>query len=57
MGLLPERVTYLARAGTLLGHLNPSKIQQVGETIADVRTPFAVLPAYRDIVEKQPSLE
>jgi len=57
MGLLPNRIKYLARAGTLLGHLNQHKIQQVGEVIADVRTPFAVLPAYQDIVEKQPSLE
>jgi uncharacterized protein (DUF362 family) len=57
MGLLPDRIKYLVRAGTLLGHLNLSKIQQVGEPIANVRTPFAVLPAYRDIVETQPSLE
>jgi uncharacterized protein (DUF362 family) len=49
MGLMPERVKYLARAGTLLGHLNPDKIQQTGESIASVRTPFAVLDAFRNL--------
>ncbi len=49
MGLIPERVKYLSRAGTLLGHLNPEKIQQLGETIASVRTPFAVLEAFRHV--------
>jgi uncharacterized protein (DUF362 family) len=51
MGLVPERIKYLAGAGTLLGHLKPDKIQQLGETIASVRTPFAVLPAFRSISE------
>lgn len=51
MGLVPERVKYLAGAGTLLGHLKSDKIQQLGETIASVRTPFAVLPAFRSISE------
>jgi uncharacterized protein (DUF362 family) len=50
MALLPERVTYLARAGTMLGHLDPAKIQQLGESIASVRTPFAVLPEFRRLV-------
>ena len=53
MGLSPERVKYLARAGTFLGHLKPDKIQQVGETISAVRTPFAVLEAFRGLVQKQ----
>jgi uncharacterized protein (DUF362 family) len=51
MGLLPERVKYLSGAGTLLGHLKADKIQQLGESIASVRTPFAVLPAFRSISE------
>jgi uncharacterized protein (DUF362 family) len=51
MGLIPERVKYLASAGTLLGHLKPSKIQQLGESIASVRTPFAVLEAFRQVAE------
>jgi len=51
MGLVPERVKYLSRAGTFLGHLQTNKIQQLGESIASVRTPFAVLPAFRSIAE------
>jgi uncharacterized protein (DUF362 family) len=51
MGLRPERVKYLARAGTLLGHLQGAKIQQLGESIASVRTAFAVLPAFQSITE------
>jgi len=51
MGLIPERVKYLAQAGTLLGHVNTQKIQQLGESIASVRTPFAVLEAFRQMAE------
>ena len=50
MGLLPEKVTYLARAGTMLGHLDQAKIQQLGESVESVRTPFAVLPEFRRLV-------
>jgi uncharacterized protein (DUF362 family) len=46
MGLLPEKIEYLARAAMLLGHIQPEKIQQIGESIADTRTPFAVLSAF-----------
>ncbi len=49
MGLIPERVKYLSGAGTLLGHLKADKIQQLGESIASVRTPFAVLETFRGI--------
>ena len=52
MGLLPEKVPYLARAGTMLGHLDPRKIQQLGETVGSVRTPFAVLPEFRRLMEE-----
>jgi uncharacterized protein (DUF362 family) len=51
MGLIPERVRYLSQAGTLLGHIKDDKIQQLGESIASVRTPFAVLPAFRQVSE------
>jgi uncharacterized protein (DUF362 family) len=51
MGLVPERVKYLAQAGTLLGHVNSQKIQQLGESIASVRTPFAVLEAFRRVAD------
>jgi uncharacterized protein (DUF362 family) len=46
MGLLPEKLDYLARAGTMLGHVEISKIQQLGEQIESVKTPFAVLPEF-----------
>jgi uncharacterized protein (DUF362 family) len=50
MGLLPEKVDYLARAGTMLGHVEASKIQQLGEAIERVRTPFTVLPEFNRLV-------
>ena len=50
-GLIPDRVKYLAAAGTLLGHIKADKIQQVGESIASVRTPFAVLKAFAQTAE------
>jgi uncharacterized protein (DUF362 family) len=46
MGLAPERIKYLGSAGTLLGHVNTDKIEQVGETIAALQTKFAVLPEF-----------
>ena len=51
MGLLPEKVKYLVGAGTLLGHLNAEKIEQLGESIASVRTPFAVLKEFNRLLE------
>jgi uncharacterized protein (DUF362 family) len=51
MGLVPERVKYLSGAGTLIGHLKVDKIQQLGEPIANVRTCFAVLPAFQSLSE------
>jgi uncharacterized protein (DUF362 family) len=51
MGLRPEKVKYIAAAGTLLGHLNTMKIQQLGETVASVRTPFTVLQAFQSLRE------
>lgn len=50
MGLRPERVKYLAQAGTLLGHVQADKIQQVGESIGSVRQRFEVLPAFHRLV-------
>jgi uncharacterized protein (DUF362 family) len=46
MGLLPEKVPYLSRAGTMLGDVDVAKIQQLGESIDSVRTPFLVLPEF-----------
>ena len=50
MGLVPERIDYLAKAGVLLGHLQEEKIRQLGESVASVRTPFAVLPTFQKLV-------
>lgn len=57
MGFVPERVKYLAGAGTMLGHTKSDKIQQLGETIASVRMPFAVLPEFQYISQRGPGLE
>jgi uncharacterized protein (DUF362 family) len=57
MGLVPERVKYLAGAGTMLGHTKADKIQQLGETIASVKRPFAVLPEFQYISQRGPGLE
>lgn len=46
MGLRPEKIKYLVGAGTLLGHLSQDKIEQLGESIASVRTPFGVLKEF-----------
>jgi uncharacterized protein (DUF362 family) len=51
MGLRPERIDYLSRAGTMLGHLETSKIQQLGERVEAVRTPFAVLEEFQGLAE------
>lgn len=51
MGLLPEKIKYLAGSGTLLGHTNAERIEQLGESIESVRTPFAVLKEFRKLME------
>jgi uncharacterized protein (DUF362 family) len=51
MGLLPEKVRYLTQAGILLGHIQPDKIRQLGESIASVRTPFSVLDNFKHLVD------
>jgi uncharacterized protein (DUF362 family) len=51
MGLRPGKVKYLDAAGTMLGHVDPAKIQQLGETVPSVRTPFAVLDAFHSLRE------
>ena len=51
MGLLPEKIRYIAQASTLLGHIDPEKIHQLGETIASVRTPFSVLGNFRHLCD------
>jgi uncharacterized protein (DUF362 family) len=46
MGLAPERIDYLANAALLLGHLREDRIVQLGESVARVRKPFAVLKPF-----------
>jgi len=47
MGLVPERIDYLAHAGLLLGHLKRQNIRQLGEPPESVRTCFTVLDAFK----------
>jgi uncharacterized protein (DUF362 family) len=54
MDLDPERIEYLVKAGALLGHVKTDKIRQLGESIASVRTPFAMLPAFRKLQIRNP---
>ena len=49
MGLAPEKINHIARAATLLGHIETQKIRQLGESIASTRTPFAVLESFRHL--------
>jgi len=49
MGLLPQKVPHLARAGTLLGNLEVTKIRELGEKLESVRTSFSVLEEFRQL--------
>jgi uncharacterized protein (DUF362 family) len=49
MGLKPEKVPYLAKAGTFLGNLEVPKIQEVGERVETVRKVFSVLEEFSDL--------
>jgi uncharacterized protein (DUF362 family) len=51
MGLLPDRIKYLAAAGTMLGHINADKIQQLGEPIAALRSKFEVVREFSALHE------
>jgi len=44
--LHPERIEHLVRASYLLGHLKEANIQQIGEAISAVRTPFQPPPSF-----------
>lgn len=46
MGLNPERIPHVAKAGYLLGHLAEDKIQHMGERLSKVQRPFEVLAAF-----------
>jgi len=44
IGLVPERIDYLARADGVLGHLDGARIEQRGEAISRYATSFEVIP-------------
>jgi uncharacterized protein (DUF362 family) len=52
MGLRPEKVRYLAAGGTLLGHLEAGKIEQLYEPIERVRTRFALPKGFEKLSDK-----
>jgi len=56
MSLAPHRIKYIHGAGTFLGHVNMSNIQQLGESVASVAKPFSVLPEFQDLVESRAGL-
>jgi uncharacterized protein (DUF362 family) len=49
MGLLPEKVDYLARASYLLGNIALDRIHMLGEAISSVHTPFEVLERFQGL--------
>ena len=49
MGLDPQRIEHLSQASYLLGHLQEAKIQQIGEAIHAVQTPFQLLPNFQKL--------
>jgi uncharacterized protein (DUF362 family) len=48
MGIDPEKMTYLLQAADL-GHVHTGRIQQRGETVASVRTNFALIDEYKSL--------
>ncbi|HEV2387842.1 MAG TPA: DUF362 domain-containing protein [Candidatus Acidoferrales bacterium] len=51
MGLAPERIGYLKKAGYVLGNLREEKIRQIGEKPEKVRQRFAVLDRFQGLVD------
>lgn len=49
MGLQPEKIRHIAHAATLLGHMEAEKIEQIGESIEQSCTPFAVLDVFKHL--------
>jgi uncharacterized protein (DUF362 family) len=46
-GLKPERIKYLQMAGEFLGNLEESRIEQIGEILSSVRSPFEVIDNFK----------
>ncbi len=51
MGLAPEKIGYLNKAGYVLGHIREEKIEQMGKRVAEVKKPFVVLEQFCELVE------
>ncbi len=49
MGLAPERINHIARAATMLGHIQQENISQLGESIASTTVPFALLDRFQKL--------
>jgi hypothetical protein len=47
MGLSPERLAYLKRAGEFLGNLPEDSVLQRGEPLTRFATSFDILPSFR----------
>jgi uncharacterized protein (DUF362 family) len=48
-GLSPEKINYLRIAGQFLGNLEDSRIEQLGEAISRVRSPFEVIDSFKHL--------
>jgi uncharacterized protein (DUF362 family) len=48
MGIDPDQIEYL-RLTSAQGHIRESRIEQRGETISSVRTPFALIPEFQHL--------
>ncbi|HKN60037.1 MAG TPA: DUF362 domain-containing protein [Candidatus Acidoferrales bacterium] len=53
MGLVPERIDYLRRAGLLLGNIGEEKIELIGEGVAQAMQPFALVPEFEHLKAKR----
>jgi len=49
MDLAPERIEYLTRAASVLGHIDESRIHQHGEAISNVRSTFEILSSFESL--------
>jgi uncharacterized protein (DUF362 family) len=45
-GLNPEKISYLQMASQFLGNLDESRVQQIGEPLSSVISPFVVIEAF-----------
>jgi uncharacterized protein (DUF362 family) len=49
VGLIPERISYLQMAGEFLGNIKEGQIEQIGEAISRVRSPFEVIDSFKHL--------